>query len=95
MFDDIKTPEDILEFMKSNIKYGWLDFDDNEHINTMKEFRRKYRTSSLEETLFHGLGTCIEQVYLMHTLLDKLNITFDLNKYNEYIPVEYRNNGQN
>lgn len=28
-------------------------------------------------------------------LLDKLNITFDLNKYNEYIPVEYRNNGQN
>ena len=21
--DDIKSPQDILEFMKSNIKYGW------------------------------------------------------------------------
>lgn len=72
--DNIKTPEDILEFMKSNIKYGWLDNEDKEHINTMKEFRRVYRTSSLEETLSHGLGTCIEQVYLMHVLLDKLNI---------------------
>lgn len=25
--DDIKSPQDILEFMKSNIKYGWLDIN--------------------------------------------------------------------
>ena len=72
--DSIKTPEDVLEFMKENIKYGWLDINDEEHIGNMKNFRRLYRTSSLEETLSHGIGTCIEQVYLMHTLLDRINI---------------------
>lgn len=72
--DNINTPEDILEYMQSNIKYGWLDINDEEHIGNMKEFRKSYRTSSIEETLSHGIGTCIEQVFLMHTLLDKLNI---------------------
>ena len=72
--DEIKTPEDILEFMKSNIKYGWIDINNEEHIGNMKNFRRLYRTSTIEETLKHGLGTCIEQVNLMHTLLDKIKI---------------------
>lgn len=72
--NNVKTPEDILEFMKSNIKYGWLDINNEEHIGNMKNFRRLYRTSSIEETLEHGIGTCIEQVYLMHYLLDKLGI---------------------
>ena len=72
--DSIMTPEDVLDFMKANIKYGWLDVNGEEHIGNMKDFRRLYRTSSLEETLTHGIGTCIEQVYLMHTLLDRINI---------------------
>ena len=71
---DIKTPEDILKFMKKNIKYGWLDINNQEHIGNMKDFRRLYRTSSIEEVLSHGIGTCIEQVYLMHYLLDLLEI---------------------
>ena len=72
--EEIKTPNDILEYMKSNIKYGWLDINNEEHIGNMNNFRRLYKTSSIEETLKHGIGTCIEQVYLMHTLLDKLKI---------------------
>lgn len=73
--ENIKTPENILEFMKSNIKYGWLDINNEEHIGNMKDFRRLYRTSSLEEILEHKIGTCIEQVYLMKTLLDSINIS--------------------
>ena len=72
--ENIKTPEDILEFMKTNIKYGWLDINNEEHIGNMKEFRSLYRTSTLEEILNHKIGTCIEQVYLMKYLLDKINI---------------------
>lgn len=71
---NVKTPQDILEFMKSNIKYGWLDINNEEHIGNMKNFRKLYRTSSISEVLDHKIGTCIEQVYLMHKLLDKLNI---------------------
>lgn len=58
--DDIKSPQDILEFMKSNIKYGWIDINGETHIRNMKDFRRLYRTSTLEETLSYGIGTCIE-----------------------------------
>ena len=60
--------------MQSNIKYGWLDINNEEHIGNMKNFRRLYRTSSIDEILSHGIGTCIEQVYLMSMLLRKLNI---------------------
>ncbi len=72
--ENVKTPEDILEFMKSNIKYGWLDINNEEHIGNMKGFRSLYRTSTLEEILDHKIGTCIEQVYLMKHLLDRINI---------------------
>jgi len=71
---DIKTPHDILKFMQDNIKYGWLDHNNEEHIGNMKGFRTLYRTSSLEETLQHKIGTCIEQVFLMNYLLKELNI---------------------
>lgn len=71
---EIKTPNDILEYMKEHIKYGWLDINNEEHVGNMQNFRRLYRISSMEETITHGLGTCIEQVYLMHTLLDSLGI---------------------
>ena len=60
--------------MNENIKYGWLDINNEEHIGNMKNFRKLYRTSSLEETISHGIGTCIEQVYLMSYLLNMLNI---------------------
>lgn len=72
--EQIQTPEDILKYMKQNIKYGWLDFNNEEHIENMKNFRRLYRTSSLEETLLRKIGTCIEQVNLMHEMLNKINI---------------------
>lgn len=41
----------------------------------MKNFRRLYRTSSVEENISQGIGTCIEQVYLMSMLLNNLNIS--------------------
>lgn len=72
--ENIKTPEDILEFMNENIEYGWIDINGNKHIREMKNFRRLYKVSSINETLSSKLGTCIEQVYLMHNLLDKINV---------------------
>lgn len=72
--NQIKEPKDILDWMNENIKYGWLDIHNEEHIDNMKNFRKLYRTSSLEETIKHGIGTCIEQVVLMNYLLKKINI---------------------
>ncbi len=72
--EEIKTPQDILTYMYETIAYGWLDINNEEHINNLKDYRELYRTSSIEETISHGLGTCIEQTYLMSFLLTKLGI---------------------
>lgn len=66
---------DVIDFMKDNIRYGWLDINGEEHIGNMKNFRKLYKTMAIDDILFHGIGTCIEQVNLMHYLLDKINVT--------------------
>lgn len=73
--NEIKSPSDILKFMKDNIQYGWLDINNEVHVGNMQNFKNLYRTSSVLETLTYGVGTCIEQVMLMHTLLDSLKIS--------------------
>lgn len=70
---DIKSPEDILKFM-DNIEYGYVDINGNIHKGELKGFRKIYKTMSIDEILDTKVGTCIEQVYLMHILLDELNI---------------------
>lgn len=89
--NNISSPEDILEFMKQNIRYGWLDINNQEHIGNMKNFRRLYRTASIDEILKHGIGTCIEQTYLMKRLLDKINIPAKLFCTRIYEGEEFNN----
>ena len=72
--ESIKTPKDILDYMNEHIEYGWTDINGDKHIRNMKTFRLLYRTSSIDETIKSGLGTCIEQVYLMSNLLSRINI---------------------
>lgn len=57
----VKTMEDVLTFMKENIRYGWIDINNDKHVGNIKDFRRIYRTSSIEETLSNGIGTCINK----------------------------------
>ena len=71
---NLKTIDDILEFMKNNIRYGWLDINNEIHIGNMKNFRKLYRTLSIDEILKYGIGTCIDQVKLMNYLLNKISI---------------------
>ena len=63
--------------MDENIQYGWLDTENGQHIGEMKNFRKSYRTMSLEEILEYRFGTCIEQVALMKFLLDKIRVEPD------------------
>ena len=72
--ENINSPEDILTYMIQNIKYGYKDFNGEIHINNLKDVRRLYRTMSIEETIQNGIGTCVEQVYLMSFLLNNLGI---------------------
>lgn len=71
--NNINNPQDILKFM-DHIRYGYVDINGVEHINSLKGIRTFYRTLSIEDILKYRIGTCIEQVFLMHYLLDKLKI---------------------
>ena len=44
---DIKNTQDVYEFIDENIEYGWIDIKGNKHLNTMKEFRKIYKTLSI------------------------------------------------
>lgn len=87
--EEIKNEFDILEYMKENINYGWIDLDGNIHLNTMKEFRKKYRTMSIEEILYYKIGTCIEQVFFMKYLFDRANIKNKMFCCRIFEPDEY------
>ena len=56
--EEIKTPDDILQFMEENIRYGWLDINDEEHIGNLENVRRLYRTASIEESLEQNRNLC-------------------------------------
>ena len=71
---ELQTVEDIYRWIDENIAYGWQDKDGGTHTSEMKDFRRLYRTMSVTETLRQKIGTCIEQVALMHELLDAIGI---------------------
>ena len=71
--EKIKTPEDILLFM-DNIRYGYVDSNNEIHLNTLKGFRKTYKTLSIKDILKYKVGTCIEQVFLTKYLLDMINV---------------------
>ena len=54
--EEIRTPEDVLNFMNANIEYGWIDASENVHQKEMKNFRAKYHIAPLEQCLQYGGG---------------------------------------
>lgn len=89
--EKLKTPEDILQYFEENIQYGWLDLNKQPHIMTMKDFRKLYRTVSIEETIKSGMGICIEQIHLMHYLFDKIGVKNKMFCCRIYEPDDYNN----
>lgn len=55
----------------NEINYGWMDINNNIHINTMDNLQELYRTSSIEEILTNKVGICFDQVELERYYLSK------------------------
>lgn len=89
--DEIKNIQDILEYMKNNIEYGYIDVYGNKHIKELKGFRPIYRTSSIENTIQNKVGTCIEQVALMNYLCNMINIKSKMYCTRIYEPNDFNN----
>lgn len=83
-FYDISTPEELFDYMILNLIYGWIDVNNKEHINTLKDFRENYKTSSIDEILSTKLGTCIESAKLIKHFLDLKGIENKMFCYRSY-----------
>lgn len=59
-FDLLNTPLELLSFMNNNIVYGWVDDNNSYHLNNLNNFRKLYKTNTLENILEFGVGTCLE-----------------------------------
>ena len=90
--EDIKTPQDVLEFMKKNVGYGWVDVNGEIHEGNIKNARELYRTMSIDTVLENKMGTCIEQAYLIHYLLNKINVPNKLFCLRIFVPNPYKEN---
>lgn len=71
-YENIKSPEELLLFMKSNIKYGFTDDDGNIYSTLTQDSsivfqnacRTKWKLSSPNRLLNQGYGHCWDQVEL-------------------------------
>jgi hypothetical protein len=84
--EEIKTPQDVLEFMKENISYGWIDANGEMHDGDLKNARELYRTMSDETVFKTGKGTCIEMAHVIHTLLNEINVPNKLFCLRVFVP---------
>jgi hypothetical protein len=83
-FDKITTPNELMDYMNINIEYGWIGNNGNKHINNLDGFRESYITSSLDEIINTGLGTCIEQAKMIKAFFDRLGIENKLYCHRSY-----------
>lgn len=87
--DGASTPQQVWDWLDRRVDYGWVDADGVIHVGEMAHFRRDYRTSGPETVLRTGVGTCIEQVYLLHLALCQLHIPNRMYCCRIYEPDEY------
>ncbi len=75
-YKDIKTPEELLDYMSSNITYGFIGKSKKRYEGLKdKNGLKEYIIQTGEEVLKSNIGTCWDQVELER-------LWFDKNKYN-------------
>ncbi len=91
--DDIKTPEELLDFMKDNINYGYLGrngrvyhYDDSD-FNT--EWQNQYILENSKDLLNNLYGTCWDQVEFERDWF--LNNNYEIKTIFEMVKLDYEN----
>jgi len=46
------------------IQYGWIDINNEIHINTIKDLQKLYRLADIKEIIENKIGICFDQVEL-------------------------------
>ena len=63
-FDNIDTPQELLDYMGNNIKYGFITKDGKKEFNNYSNFYDECMVQTGKEVLITKVGTCWDQVEL-------------------------------
>ena len=63
-FDNIDTPQELLDYMGNNIKYGFITKDGKKEFNNYSNFYDECIVQTGKELLITKVGTCWDQVEL-------------------------------
>lgn len=80
----LKNDSQLMDFMNSNITYGWIDTLNNLHLNNLVSFRKNYVISSVDQILKTKVGTCIEQAKLEKYFFDSIGLESKLYCHRSY-----------
>ena len=94
-FSKLKTPEELLEYMKKNIHYGFVGYNGKKYYDMFSEEWNDWYTECYvqngEEVIDSKIGTCWDQVELERVWFEKNHyhyhtffIQFEVNKENNY-----------
>lgn len=80
IIENIKSPEELLNYMDNNISYGFIGKNGNKYTNMFSEewndWYNEYYLQSGEEVLNSKVGTCWDQVELERLWFEKNNYKY-------------------
>ena len=90
----IKTPKELLEFMDSNINYGYLGKNNKIYyfgdINFDKDWYNEYIFESKDDILRNGIGNCFDQIELERCWF--LENDYEIKTVFVMVNLDYENN---
>ena len=81
--EQINNVMDLMNVL-DEIKYGWMDIDQNTYLSIDKGFKKKFVLQRPEEVLAGKVVTCYDQVELERQVLKELGF-----KFNTYFMIYY------
>lgn len=93
-YKELKTPEELMDYMKDNFEYGYLDKDNNIHHYDDPNYDdldwfNIYMLESEQDILETGVGTCFDMTELERDFLERNGYT--VHTYFEMILLDYNN----
>ena len=93
-YKELKTPEELMDYMKDNFEYGYLDKDNNIHHYDDPNYDdldwfNIYMLESEQDILETNVGTCFDMTELERDFLERNGYT--VHTYFEMILLDYNN----
>lgn len=89
-YNDITTPEELLDFMNNNFSYGYVDKDDIKHNEFASDWFDKFILQTQDDMLKSKVGCCFDAVELERSWFQTHG--YEFKTIFEMVKLDYPNN---